>query len=284
MPITYEYRPTKLRRPASSRFSLLLYPKCPSAARVDLVCPERIREKRRLIWIPVARQPSRKKHRTKSNDISVFLKVKYNKYRIKTRYEKSGKLKLTRRKNFLESVKKSVNREELLKTRRKESSEIRSKKNRKSVFPIHSSNRTCEIIVTGIAAISIGFLFSVRERAWSLTWSLLRKREKSNSKKATIFAQRYEDKYVVTVQKYHRRMESQDHVIIFIFIYEKTRLARKSNRIRVEWNLSPSSSNAIPQRIGGIPLLENEIKQILIGEERTGEGKYPIWRLSARRI
>lgn len=48
--------------------------------------------------------------------------------------------------------------------------------------------------------------------------------------------------------------------------------------------ISPSSSNAIPQRIGGIPLLENEIKQILIGEERTGEGKYPIWRLSARRI
>ena len=47
--------------------------------------------------------------------------------------------------------------------------------------------------------------------------------------------------------------------------------------------ISPSSSNAIPQRIGGIPLVENEIKQILIGEERMG-GKYPIWRLSARRI
>lgn len=78
-------------------------------------------------------------------------------------------------------------------------------------------------------------------------------------------------------------MKSQDHVIIFIFIYEKTRLAHKSNRIRLN-EISFSSSNAIPQRIGGIPLLENEIKQILIGEERTGEGKYPIWRLSARRI
>lgn len=222
-----------------------------------------------------------------SNEIQRYfclLKSKIQQISYKSaRYEKSGKLKVTGEKNFLESVKKSVNREELLKTRRKESSEIRSKKNRKSVFPIHSSNRTCEIIVTGIAAISIGFLFSVRERAWSLTWSLLRKREKSNSKKATIFAQRYEDKYVVTVQKYHRRMESQDHVIIFIFIYEKTRLAHKSNRIRLN-EISFSSSNAIPQRIGGIPLLENEIKQILIGEERTGEGKYPIWRLSARRI
>lgn len=258
MPITYEYRPTKPRRPASSRFSLLLYPKCPSAARVDLVCPERIREKRRLIWIPVARQPSRKKHRTKSNDISVFLKVKYNKYRIKVHVMKN--LENWKWKNFFESVKKSVNRQELSKTRRKESSEIRSKKNRKSVFPIHSSNRTCEIIVTGIAAISIGFLFSVRERAWSLTWSLLRKREKSNSKKATIFAQRYEDKYVVTVQKYHRRMESQDHVIIFIFIYEKTRLAHKSNRIRLN-EISFSSSNAIPQRIGGIPPLSSRLSR-----------------------
>lgn len=37
---------------------------------------------------------------------------------------------MTGEKNFLESVKKSVNREELLKTRRKESSKIRSKKNK----------------------------------------------------------------------------------------------------------------------------------------------------------
>lgn len=82
-------------------------------------------------------------------------------------------------------------------------------------------------------------------------------------------------------------MKSQDHVIIFIFIYEKTRLARKSNRIRVEWNFSPSSSNAIPQRIGGIPLLENEIKQILIGEERTESipsGDYPREEFNIRNI
>lgn len=51
--------------------------------------------------------------------------------------------------------------------------------------------------------------------------------------------------------------------------------------------ISPSSSNAIPQRIGGIPLLENEIKQILIGEERTESipsGDYPREEFNIRNI
>lgn len=57
MPITYGYR----SEAGIFALSLLLYPKCPSAL-TSFVPWVNSRKERRLIWIPVARQPSRKKH------------------------------------------------------------------------------------------------------------------------------------------------------------------------------------------------------------------------------